>query len=272
MDRMHDYRYYKWSQIVARRRYPAGESHVELRPEILDPADRRPIVIEARCRNFEDLCELLVVQRIADRHRLALRWFVPYFPFARHDRRNHGLDGCEVELALDLLRGLDMTIVDPHSDVTARIRHIPQSEVLRLLDQEFRLFGPDSFAVVPDLGAQKKAKSWCQGRPVIQAQKTRDPLTGKLSGFSIEETKLHGRPCVIVDDICDGGGTFLGVAQVLKAKNAGPLTLVVSHGLFTKGSPILFAQFDRIVCAGECDEPKVECLSYQTLYEQGQTQ
>jgi ribose-phosphate pyrophosphokinase len=38
-----------------------------------------------------------------------------------------------------------------------------------------------------------------------------------------------------VDDICDGGGTFIGLAALLKSHNAGHIVLIVSHGIFSKG-------------------------------------
>lgn len=43
------------------------------------------------------------------------------------------------------------------------------------------------------------------------------------------------RIALIVDDICDGGGTFIGLAEELKRKNAGKIYLAVSHGIFSKG-------------------------------------
>lgn len=260
--------YLQLSDICTRRRYPAGESHIELAEQALcGPA----VVIEAHCRNFEDLCELLTVQRIFDRRRISVRWLVPYFPFARHDRRNHAWDGCELEVALDLVRGLDITIIDPHSDVSARLRHIPQAQVVAHFQREKRIIAPADLTVIPDLGATKKAKSWNQGFASVQAFKTRDPGSGKLSGFGLSAGPLEGQACTIVDDICDGGGTFIGLAQLLKAKGAGPLSLLVSHGLFSKGTQALFAHYDRIYCLGECSCPRVETLTFQSIYEQGST-
>jgi ribose-phosphate pyrophosphokinase len=50
----------------------------------------------------------------------------------------------------------------------------------------------------------------------------------------------------MVDDICDGGGTFLGLAEELKSKNAGKLFLAVSHGIFSKGISKLSSMFENI--------------------------
>ena len=77
----------------------------------------------------------------------------------------------------------------------------------------------------------------------------------------------------MVDDICDGGGTFLGLADALAACGAGPLTLAVTHGLFTRGRGDLAKVFDRIFCfASEAASDAALCaLPYRTLYAQGET-
>jgi ribose-phosphate pyrophosphokinase len=49
-----------------------------------------------------------------------------------------------------------------------------------------------------------------------------------------------------VDDICDGGGTFIGLVDALKKKNAGDLYLAVSHGIFSKGFDELTGSFKTI--------------------------
>jgi len=51
---------------------------------------------------------------------------------------------------------------------------------------------------------------------------------------------------LIVDDICDGGGTFLGLGEELKKKNAGPLFLAISHGIFSKGFDELVKVYEQI--------------------------
>ena len=70
--------------------------------------------------------------------------------------------------------------------------------------------------------------------------------TGKLEGFQVYEEDLKGKTCLIVDDICDGGGTFLGMAKALKAKHAGTLYLAVSHGIFSKNLKALKQTFKAI--------------------------
>ena len=52
---------------------------------------------------------------------------------------------------------------------------------------------------------------------------------------------------LIVDDLCDAGGTFIGSAQVLRDAGARSVSLYVTHGLFSKGVGNLLEQgIDRI--------------------------
>ena len=80
---------------------------------------------------------------------------------------------------------------------------------------------------------------------MIECSKNRDVKTGKLTGFSVYTDDLNGKDCLIVDDICDGGGTFIGLAEKLKNKNSGKLYLAVSHGIFSNGFTNLDC-FERI--------------------------
>lgn len=43
---------------------------------------------------------------------------------------------------------------------------------------------------------------------------------------------------LIVDDICDGGGTFVGLAKELRAAGATRVYLYVTHGIFSKRLPL----------------------------------
>ena len=269
---MNNYNYLHFTDIVKQTQYPSGETHLTViqLPETDD-------VVEAHVKNFNDLCDVVTAHRVFDRQGIYVKWFIPSFPFARDDRRNSSRDGFELGLALDLIEreGLDVVIADPHSDVAGQLPHIPQSSVVQALiaetpDKELRV-------VVPDAGATKKALTWATlltDKPMVQCLKHRDPTTGKLSGFQVLADDLQGAPCVIVDDICDGGGTFIGLAKELKEKNAGSLTLVVTHGLFTQGTDNLLKHFDRIISfspkGNNADYySKFILVSYQDLYEAG---
>ena len=262
--------YLPFDSIVDRFRYPAGETHLRLRSEAAAPVDD-DMVIEVRATGFETLGEILTADRLLRRRDAHVTWFVPYFPFARHDRRMDRDDGLELEVALDLVRPLQIAIADPHSDVAGLLSHLAQADNVAAF-RRHGLFDGDPMIVIPDSGATKKADTWRGAGDVIQATKHRNPSTGRLSRFAIPEVDLAGRPCVIVDDICDGGGTFLGLAKELRNANAGPLRLGVTHGLFTKGTDELTIWFDDIVTfafAGEPPPVGVDAIPFRDLYERG---
>ena len=52
------------------------------------------------------------------------------------------------------------------------------------------------------------------------------------------DTLLSNRRILIVDDICDGGATFVGLAKELRAAGAKKVYLYVTHGIFSKGLPL----------------------------------
>ena len=70
--------------------------------------------------------------------------------------------------------------------------------------------------------------------------KERDLKTGALTNFKTTTTDLSNQTCFIIDDICDGGGTFSGTAKMLKEIGATKVILIVSHGIFSKGTDIEF--------------------------------
>ena len=262
--------YFSFEQIFESFNYPAGESHVSMKTNI--DMGQSP-VIEAKATGFDELCRIVTANRILEHNHIHATWFIPYFPFARHDRRIDRFDGVELHLAMELMSPLNLMIADPHSDVVGKLPNIPQHVAVKCF-QEHGAFDEKPIVIIPDAGAAKKTYAWSKGFEVVQALKTRDPKTGKLSGFKVPHADFKGRPCVLIDDICDGGGTFLGLAQELAKSNAGPLTLGVTHGLFTKGLDSLSTAFHKIFTF-DYQSPKLSprkglsTIAYKTLYSKG---
>ena len=100
--------------------------------------------------------------------------------------------------------------------------------------------------VTPDAGAEKVfenyhsefvAQIYRNDITHVPASKVRDMHTGKLSAFRVNADMVP-ETCIIVDDLCDGGGTFMGLAKELRAKGAKFIGLVVYHGIFSKGQSL----------------------------------
>lgn len=62
----------------------------------------------------------------------------------------------------------------------------------------------------------------------------------------VDRQDFGGKDILIVDDICVRGGTFIGLAKILKERNIGNLYLAISHITVQKVDPELFEVFDHV--------------------------
>ena len=179
--------------------------------------------------------------------------FYPYFPGARQDRVMVQGEALTIKVYADILNSLNLnqiTIVDPHSEVTPAL--LNNCEVINnheFIKKVLERIKKDVLLISPDGGALKKiykVSEFLGGIPVVEGSKRRNVKNGKLEGFKVYEEDLLGKDCLVVDDICDGGGTFIGLAKELKKKNAGNLYLAVSHGIFNNGTEELQKYYTKI--------------------------
>lgn len=231
--------------------FPGGEPHIRILDE-LGPNDE--VHITHRINSFNDLGLLLIAVDALHRMRVdVISLVLPYFPAARQDRVMTPGESLSCKVYADLINGLgleEVIIFDPHSDVVPalldRCTVVPNHAFVAAVVKRLPTL---PLLISPDGGALKKIHGLAKhlgGMPVLECGKSRDVRTGALSGFTVPSDDLNGRPCLIVDDICDGGGTFLGLADELRKRNAGPLHLAISHGIFSKGTEELRQKFDRL--------------------------
>ena len=231
--------------------FPGGEPHIRILDEV-GPSDE--VLITHRINSFNDLGLLLIAVDALHRMRVDdISLVLPYFPAARQDRVMTPGESLSCKVYADLINGLgleEVIIFDPHSDVVPalldRCTVVPNHAFVAAVVKRLATL---PLLISPDGGALKKIHGLAKqlgGVPVLECGKSRDVRTGALSGFTVPSDDLNGRPCLIVDDICDGGGTFLGLADELRKRNAGPLHLAISHGIFSKGTEVLRQKFDRL--------------------------
>ena len=230
--------------------FHGGEPHIRIQ-EALSSDDE--VTITTRIHNFNNVGLLLIATDALRRMGIkTIHLFLPYFPAARQDRVMMTGEALSVKVYADLINAQkyeSVTILDAHSEVTPallnQVQNIPNHHFVASCLEKIS----DYILISPDGGALKKVYKLSQflgGMPVVECSKMRAIKTGKLSGFTVYNNDLKGKTCVIVDDICDGGGTFLGLAKELKQKNCGKLILIVTHGIFSKGLEILEEVFDHI--------------------------
>lgn len=259
MDReieIHDYdRVYDTRSFL----FPGGELQVQI-PN-LPPKLLSHITVIARLQSSDDVMRLVLTNDILDRHRRSTwkRLAIPYFPYARQDRVMQPGEAFSLKAFAGVINGLgfdDVIVCDPHSDVTAAVvdnlRAIEQSELVRNHPGVRRLVAEESpLLIAPDAGALKKAMAVAKvlelSAPLI-ASKVRDVRTGEITDTRLDdpENRVRGQSCLIVDDLCDGGRTFIELARLLRRHGARCVFLYVTHGIFSKGYDVFESCLDGI--------------------------
>lgn len=180
----------------------------------------------------------------------AITLVIPYLPYSRQDRVCHAGESFALEVFMNVLATTGVTVqtYDVHSKVATKypwLMNIPQfvcASGLMCAD-EF------DFLVGPDKGSTEKIKDVADFQRSAYAVLDKERKDGMISVSVPENVKLFGNVC-IVDDLADGGGTFLMAAKALKEQCPGieSLSLYVTHGFFTKGVDELEKVFDNIYC------------------------
>ena len=232
--------------------FPDGQPHIKIDALQAEKANKQqPLRILTRLNNANDLLMALFVKNTLDYMGFEnIELHVSYLLAARMDRVM--LDGEPFSLKvisaiLNQAGFKKIRIFDPHSEVTTALidrsyavtNHFFVQDALR--DYAGRHPGVKPCLVSPDAGALKKIHKLAQFlnvEDVVECMKERDVKTGALTNFKAMTDDLNGQTCFIVDDICDGGGTFAGTAKMLKEKGAGKVHLIVSHGIFSRGTAI----------------------------------
>jgi len=231
--------------------FAGGEPHIKISNNFNVAT---PVTITQRINSFNDLGMICITVDALRRMGVKeIELFIPYFPAARQDRVMIPGEPLSVKVYADIINAMalaSVTVFDPHSEVTpALLNNCVTVSNHEFIKQVIANIGTDVKLISPDGGALKKiykVSEFLGGAEVVECSKSRDVKTGKLSGFKVYAEDLAGADCLIVDDICDGGGTFIGLAEALKEKNAGKLYLAISHGIFSKGFDELGKYFEQI--------------------------
>lgn len=259
-------------------KFPGGELHVRVKEDVMAAvSDIQTVSVTARITNAEKLIEtFLVIDAVRQESGREITLILPYLPYARADRRFSAGDCFGIASFARLINSADvMTFtLDAHSAAgLVHFEHIRDLPSTRFIEHAYEQFKSDHIQtksgadsnknesskseedvtledvtlLFPDKGARERyASAGEQFAKVLHCSKERDLLTGKLKGFKVpEKAEFTTRKVLIVDDICDGGGTFTGIADGLKEYEL-DLALYVTHGLFSKGMGELNKHFSHV--------------------------
>lgn len=224
--------------------FPDGTSQIwQLPEEMLNQKEYKIVWNFAEEREIFDIVNLaMLLEKDPDTY---IHLHIPYLPYARQDKDvtnsttfslhtfAHIINSCQFDL---------VTAVDVHSPTktTQLIKNFENIQVEDVHQGIIDRWCVDCL-VYPDAGAASRYEHY--NVPFTYFDKVRNQTTGEIEGLQCRDFNLvkDSKRFLILDDICDGGRTFIEVAKILKEYNPdAQIVLFVTHGIFSKGKEVLY--------------------------------
>ena len=241
-------------------KFPDGQQSVTITDCVntfdISQIAKHPVKIKSRLNSFKDL-ELIVcaTQALRDLGTKEIHLYSPYFVGARSDRKfSQGSTNYLKNVICPIINSQNfesVNVLDPHSDVLeACLNNYVKEDNARLVQWSLikidnRDGAQDRVVLVsPDAGAYKKIFDVAQRfgiKNVVTAMKHRDIETGKITHTEVPNLPINVSSneefkYVIIDDICDGGRTFIELSKAIKSQRPdAKVYLIVTHGIFSGG-------------------------------------
>lgn len=190
----------------------------------------------------DNLMELLI---LVDACRRASAGFVnvvvPYYGYARQDRKTRGREPITAKLVANLITvaGADRVVtMDLHAGQIQGYFDIPVDHftAIRLLSELFEeAYGnTDDYVVVsPDLGGVVRARSFADylklGIAIIEKRRPRPNVAEVMNVIG----DFKGKNCILVDDMIDTGGTIVNAVNHLVENGAKDVYIAATHGVLS---------------------------------------
>ena len=192
----------------------------------------------------DHLMELLIIsdalRRSSARRITAV---IPYFGYARQDRRASGRTPISAKLVANLITesGVDRVLtVDLHAGQIQGFFDIPTDNLfaapLMARDIKDHMNTSNVMVVSPDVGGVVRARALAKriDAPLAIVDKRRE-RAGESEVMNIIGD-VAGRSCILVDDIVDSGGTLCNAAEALLEKGAKEVYAYITHGVLSGGA------------------------------------
>lgn len=224
--------------------FPDGEKHLKINK--LDRKDTVEII--CRITNSDELFLLMQLSDILNRQCVSVdKITIPYLMTMRCDRLFSFEQPFSLKIVSNVINSFhakQVVIIEPHSNTCLDL--IKNSKAENIIG---KLPDDDFIYCLPDKGAALRyGSNGFIHKPIICTKK-RDVETGKLTGFEIEELGDYkeGSKIVVIDDLCDGGGTFIGIANKLRELNPQKLILSVTHAVQREGIEKVSSVYDNVI-------------------------
>src|SRR3954453_2225957 len=220
--------------------FPNGETYVRY-DESIRGAD--VFVVQTGCEpvdeNIMELLFMIQAAKLASAKRITA--VIPWFPYARQDRKAKPREPISARLLADMLQlaGADRVLtMDLHAGQIQGFFTIPLTHMtsLPLFARHFRdlgLFGDGVVSVAPDAGRAKHAVRFAEmiGADFAIMHKTR-PTHDTVAVTEIAG-RVRDKVCIVGDDITTTGGTLIAGAAALREHGAREVWVYVTHALLS---------------------------------------
>jgi ribose-phosphate pyrophosphokinase len=166
---------------------------------------------------------------------------LPYFGYARQDRRSSGRTPISAKLVSNLITnaGADRVLtIDLHAGQIQGFFDIPTDNLFAapvMVKDIKENFNTNNVTVIsPDVGGVVRARLIAErigGAPLAIVDKRRDK-PGQSEVMNIIGD-VSGRSCILVDDIVDSGGTLCNAAEELIKQGATDVSAYITHGVLS---------------------------------------
>jgi ribose-phosphate pyrophosphokinase len=239
--------------------FPDGQYNIDFVNFEIDEKNEYKII--STFRSFDNLQVILATKAILDGLVFSpkVTLYVPYLLGARSDRKFHKLGNSYlVQVLAPILNKFNFAKVqslDVHSDVAAACINNFESLYFNFLIKHFaKEISDENYKdltiISPDAGAYKKifkiAEEIGFKGDIITCSKYRN-LKGDLT-ITVPINRYNSSKYLIIDDICDGGRTFVNIAQetLRMGVQQKSMFLFITHGIFSAGYSELFKNFNKI--------------------------
>ncbi len=213
----------------------------EFQPQFEDSVRGASVyILQSTIAPADNLMELLLTIDAAKRASAdSVVAVIPYFGWARQDRKDRPRVAIGAKLVANLLRaaGADRVMTcELHADqiqgfFDIPVDHIYSKQVFLPIIKKLNL--QNLSIAAPDMGGAKKANTYASalGVPTIICHKTRAKANVVASITAIGE--VEGRDVVIIDDMIDTAGTLCKAADVLMSMGANSVRACATHGVLS---------------------------------------
>ena len=197
---------------------------------------RDVFLVQSTFPTSDNLMELLLMIDAAKRASAkSINAVVPYFGWARQDRKDRPRVSIGAKLVADLLSvaGIDRLItMDLHADqiqgfFNVPVDHLYASSVLLPYLQSLKM--EEMVIASPDIGGSKRANTYAKylGVPLVLCNKTRARANVVSNMQIIGDVK--DKNVIIIDDMVDTAGTITMAADIMKQAGAKTVRAIASH-------------------------------------------